>query len=183
MANHQGVDVLCASFGSTQNTQNFWLQNGFMPIAQGAAPNKATGEISLFVMKQLTPNQNCNVKQIHLCYLADNMNISTLDLDALKLPPLNDEYVIKVYHRRILDYVNETRSYMHLGNAISVWLLQHERALNKLQELTADVSLLKTKWLESATDLELQNQWRLNGQKKLYRELQSAFQRCYWSQV
>jgi len=53
-AKDERYDWIGAGFGSSYELVNFWIKNGFIPIALSPRPNKVSGEFSAVVVKPIT---------------------------------------------------------------------------------------------------------------------------------
>jgi hypothetical protein len=70
---------------------------------------------------------------------------------------------------------------LHLGNALSDWLIRNKEQLEALNTLQQEQTLFNAKWLERRDEQKLQSEYNFKGRKQLYAELHNAFLRCYWA--
>ena len=180
----QHVSILGASFGSNPKTDSFWLKNNYSPAHIGNSADKSTGEVSMFVVKSL-----CN-KAFYTCrtlkYLFTLEHADHYFSQYASHTDTNVKIDInRIFERRILDYINGSRSYHHVGFALVYWIEKHKIELEKYQQKkesnAEEILLLKSKWLSNKTENELLKQFKLNGRKKLNQRLWQAFASVYWS--
>jgi tRNA(Met) cytidine acetyltransferase len=173
IALQQHVDLLGASFGQNEKTTRFWLNNNFKPVYLGNSADKSTGETALFVLKALSRQASPILTLAYGSYISEEYEN-------------NDEHsqLDKINRKKILDYVNGSRSIHHMGNALTHWYQLHSHDLMKYAQVSEEtekcVALLKRKWINKDSDLSLIQNFRYKGQKKLYQALYDAFSQCYW---
>lgn len=179
------VDLLGASFGQNESTNRFWFKNQYKPIHEGNAADKSTGETSLFVLKAITDRANPILSLSSLLYLRETQASNKEDRTLLKR---EEQHFIKqiddVLSKRVLDYVNGSRSVHHMGIALKFWLENHADNVKKYAQLEKEtakhVALLNGKWIDEQYDTVLIQSFGFKGQKRLYQALSDAFSQCYW---
>lgn len=187
MALKHSVDIVGSSFGSTTSLCKFWIDCGFYPVKVGNKLDAASGETSLVLVKSLTNKTIKHVSVLRaLCVdeleTRDNQTIQPIIKQLIQSAnhALHVDIDIEtVYRRRILDYVNGSRSCLHLGEALTWWLLM----LDKNNTSSQIPNILKARWKDKLADEEIIRAFQLTGRKSLYHQLHKAFSHLYWNSV
>ena len=156
-ARQHEVDWLATSFGHTNQLEQFWRRNQFLSVRLGQKADKASGLVSLLMLRPLSAGASRCVKDLSDAYQLDQGHYTT-----------NSSAHMTIITRRLQAFCNQTMALEQTGKALPCFIAMLSQSGEQVPPI------LQARYIEKLTDQQMFSQFSLSGKKALNEAIRAA---------